>query len=46
MEIVSGNEIEACGNMNASSCVSEISAMTDMSAIGLEEIKVVVSYEK
>ena len=46
MEIASGNEVETCGDMNASSCISEISVRTDSSVIGLSEIKVVVSYEK
>ena len=46
MEIVSGNGIETCGDMDSSACVSEISVRTDSSAIGLSEIKVVVSYEK
>ena len=45
-EIVSGNEIEACGDLNGVSCTSEISVKTDLSAIGLSEIRVVVSYEK
>jgi hypothetical protein len=46
-EIISGNYIEACGNLDANvSCSSEIDAMTDLSGIGLSEIKVVVSYEK
>jgi hypothetical protein len=46
MQIVSGNSIETCGDMNSSSCISEISVKTDGSVIGLSEIKVVVSYEK
>lgn len=46
MEIVSGNEIEACGDLNGISCASEISVKTELSAIGLSEIRVVVTYEK
>jgi hypothetical protein len=46
MSVVSGNSIETCGDLNASSCISEISVKTDSSVIGLSEIKVVVSYEK
>lgn len=43
-ELTSGNEIETCGG--TASCTSEISVRTEMSDIGLSEIKVVVSYEK
>lgn len=46
MEIVSGNEIETCGVLNTTSCVSVIGVRTEMSVIGSEMIKVVVSYEK
>ena len=46
MEIASGNAIETCGDLNVSSCISEISVKTADSVIGLSEIKVVVSYEK
>jgi hypothetical protein len=46
MEIVTGNDVETCGDMNVSSCISEISVRTEAAAIGLREIKVVVSYEK
>ena len=46
MEIVSGNKIETCGDLNSSTCTSEIGVKTDLSVIGLNEIKVVVNYEK
>ena len=45
-EIVSGNDIETCGDLGSMACVSEISVRTEMSDIGLNEIKVVISYEK
>ena len=46
-EIISGNEIETCGNLDANiSCSSEIDVRTNLSLLGLSEIKVVVSYEK
>ena len=47
MQIVSGNEIETCGDLDSSTgCTSEITIDTTQSALGLEEIKVVVTYEK
>ncbi|MFH0929622.1 MAG: hypothetical protein V1818_04735 [Candidatus Aenigmatarchaeota archaeon] len=45
-EIVSGNAIEACDDMNASSCISEIEVRTDLTDIGLNDIRVVMEYEK
>jgi len=46
-EIVSENDREFCGNLNTNDvCVSEIRLKTNVSTIlGLNEIKVVVSYE-
>ena len=46
MQIASGNEIHACGDLNPGSCTSQITVKTEMSDIGLKSIKVVVSYEK
>ena len=47
MQIVSGNQIETCGDIDSSTgCTSEINIDTTQSALGLEEIKVVVAYEK
>jgi hypothetical protein len=47
MQIISGNEIETCGDLDANiSCSSEIDVRTNLSDIGLSEIKVVVTYEK
>jgi len=46
MEIISGNEIETCGDLNNTSCSSEIDVRTNLSVLGLNEIKVVVNYEK
>jgi len=47
-EIVSGNEIELCGDLNTDgSCSSEIGVRANLSAVlGLNEIRVVVSYEE
>ena len=46
-EIISGNEIETCGDLDSNiSCSSEIDVRTNLSVLGLSEIKVVVSYEK
>jgi hypothetical protein len=46
--LVSGNLVEFCGNLDTEgSCYSEISVMTNLSMpLGLNEIKVVVDYEK
>ena len=47
MQIVSGNAIETCGDLDSSTgCASVITIDTTQSALGLEEIKVVVTYEK
>ena len=47
MEIVSGNGVEICGDLDVNvSCSSEIDIRTNLSVLGLSEIKVVVNYEK
>ena len=46
-EIISGNSVETCGDLDENiSCSSEIDVRTNLSVLGLSEIKVVVSYEK
>ncbi|MFH0929507.1 MAG: hypothetical protein V1818_04115 [Candidatus Aenigmatarchaeota archaeon] len=45
-EIVAGNAIETCGDLNNTQCASEISVRTNNTNIGLGEIRVVVDYEE
>jgi hypothetical protein len=45
-EIVSGNQIELCGDLGKESCYSEIMIKPNLSVLGSSEVKIVVNYEE
>lgn len=45
-EIVSGNAIEDCGNLDGNACIANISVMTSNANIGLGDLRIVVDYEE